>query len=87
MSMIARVTDAVREPRSRRLAYAVLALLLAALCVIPRPYVARAKLVPQDSNSVGLGSMMNALGGQLQGFAAPPSSRSTCISPSRAARR
>ena len=70
MSMIARVTDAVREPRSRRLAYAVLALLLAILCIVPRPYVARAKLVPQDSNSVGLGSMMNALGGQLQGFAA-----------------
>ena len=70
MTIVARVTDAVREPRSRRLAYGLLVLLLAALCVFPRPYVARAKMVPQDSNSVGLGSMMNALGGQLQGFAA-----------------
>ena len=70
MSLIARATDLIREPRSRRLGYGVLALLLALLCVLPRPYVARAKMVPQDSNSVGLGSMMNALGGQLQGFAA-----------------
>ncbi|NIJ20024.1 uncharacterized protein involved in exopolysaccharide biosynthesis [Sphingomonas naasensis] len=54
----------------RRIGYAVLALVLALLCVFPQPYVARAKLVPQDNNSIGLGSMMNALGGQLQGFAA-----------------
>lgn len=58
------------EPRRRRIGYAVLALLLAVLCLFPQPYVARAKLVPQDNNSIGLGSMMNALGGQLQGFAA-----------------
>ncbi|ATY30879.1 capsule biosynthesis protein [Sphingomonas psychrotolerans] len=60
----------VREPRQRRIGYAVLALVLALLCFFPQPYVARAKLVPQDNNSIGLGSMMNALGGQLQGFAA-----------------
>lgn len=60
----------VAEPRRRRLAYAVIALALAILCVVPRPYVARAKMVPQDSNSIGLGSMMNAVGGQLQSFAA-----------------
>jgi len=70
MSLLARTTALVRDARSRRIGYAALALILAALCVFPRPYVARAKLVPQDSNSVGLGSMMNALGGQLQGFAA-----------------
>ncbi|CUS45273.1 MAG: capsule biosynthesis protein [Pseudomonadota bacterium] len=70
MSVIARAVGVVRNQRSRRMAYAVLTLLLAILCLIPRPYVARAKMVPQDSNSVGLGSMMNALGGQLQGFAA-----------------
>ena len=58
------------DPRRRRRAYGVLALLLALFCVVPRPYVARAKIVPQDNNSLGLGSMMNALGGQLQGFAA-----------------
>ncbi|WCM29048.1 capsule biosynthesis protein [Sphingomonas sp. QA11] len=65
-----RAVGVVRNQRSRRMAYAVLALLLAALCLFPHPYVARAKMLPQDSNSVGLGSMMNALGGQLQGFAA-----------------
>jgi len=60
----------IADPRRRRIGYAVLAILLALLCVFPQPYVARAKMVPQDNNSIGLGSMMNALGGQLQGFAA-----------------
>ena len=58
------------DPRRRRIGYAVLALLLAIFCAFPRPYVARAKMVPQDSNSVGLNSTMSALGGQFQGFAA-----------------
>ena len=31
--------------------------------------MARAKVLPQDSNSIGLGSTLTALGGQLQGFA------------------
>lgn len=60
----------VADPRMRRRAYALAALVLALLTVFPQPYVARAKVLPQDNNSVGLGSMMNALGGQLQGFAA-----------------
>lgn len=60
----------IQEPRKRRLIYAGTALILAALCVVPRPYVARAKLVPQDASSIGIGSMMSAVGGQLQGFAA-----------------
>jgi hypothetical protein len=60
----------IADARWRRLSYAVVALLLALLCFFPQPYVARAKMVPQDNNSIGLGSMMNALGGQLQGFAA-----------------
>lgn len=59
-----------RDDRRRRIGYAVLAIVLAILCVAPRPYMARAKIVPQDSNSIGLSSMMNALGGQIQGFAA-----------------
>lgn len=59
----------VADPRWRRRAYAIAALVLAVLTVFPQPYVARAKILPQDSNSIGLGSMMNALGGQLQGFA------------------
>lgn len=56
--------------RTRRRIYAAVVLVLLVLCVFPRPYVARAKIVPQDSNTVGLGSTMNALGGQFQGFAA-----------------
>lgn len=59
----------VADPRKRRRFYAVIVLILAILTVFPQPYVARAKLLPQDNNSIGLGSMMNALGGQLQGFA------------------
>jgi len=65
-----RVTAWIADPRLRRRAYALAALVLALLTVFPQPYVARAKILPQDSNSIGLGSMMNALGGQLQGFAA-----------------
>lgn len=65
-----RTTGLVADPRMRRRAYALAALLLALLTAFPQPYVARAKVLPQDSNSVGLGSTLNALGGQLQGFAA-----------------
>lgn len=65
-----RATVFAADPRMRRRAYALAGLVLALLTVFPQPYVARAKVLPQDSNSVGLGSMMNALGGQLQGFAA-----------------
>ena len=57
------------DPRLRRRAYALAILVLALLTVFPQPDVARAKLLPQDNNSIGLGSMMNALGGQLQGIA------------------
>lgn len=67
---VKRVAAIWNQPGQRRLAYALIALALVALCAFPRPYVARAKMVPQDSNSVGLGSTMNALGGQFQGFAA-----------------
>jgi len=61
--------ETVTDPRRRRRAYAVIALLLAVLIFFPRPYVARAKLMPQDSNSFGLGSMLSSFGGQLQSFA------------------
>ena len=63
-----RIVEMIGDPRQRRIGYAVLALILAVLCVFPQPYVSRAKVVPQDSSTLGLGSMMNGLG-QLQGFA------------------
>lgn len=59
----------VRDARYRRLGYIVLAIVLAILCVVPRPWVARAKLLPQDSSSAGLGQIVSSLGGQLQSFA------------------
>ena len=67
---MARVIAWVRGPRWRLRMYAALAVVLAVLCLVPQPYEARAKLVPQEPGSLGLGSTMNALGGQLGGFAA-----------------
>ena len=63
-------TAFVADPRRRRWGYAAAALVLVVLSVFPPPYVARAKVVPQDSSTLGLGSTMSALGGQLQSFAA-----------------
>ena len=67
---MARVIEWVRDPRWRLRVYGALAIVLAVLCLVPQPYEARAKLVPQEPGSLGLGSTMNALGGQLGGFAA-----------------
>ncbi len=57
------------DTRRRRMAYAAAGLVLAILCVFPRPYVARAKLLPQDASSAGLGQVLNSLGGQISTFA------------------
>lgn len=64
-----RLAGFVGDPRRRRRAYAVLALLLAVLCLFPRPYVARAKILPQDPSEMSAGSMFSALGGQLGALA------------------
>ncbi len=69
MTLVETTGSWIGNPRRRRIAYAVLALALLVLCVVPRPYVARAKVVPQDSGSIGLGSMTSAVGGQAQGLA------------------
>lgn len=69
MNAPAKLRARLADSRFRRRGYAVLALVLLLLSVFPQPHVARAKVVPQDSASLGLSSMMNALGGQLQGFA------------------
>lgn len=74
MSAWHRIRDAAvetaRDTKRRRRAYAALCLVLAILCVFPQPYVARTKIVPQDTASLGLSTMTGAYGGQLQGFAA-----------------
>ena len=59
----------VSDPGRRRLGYLLAALVLAILCFVPRPYTARAKLLPQDSSSAGLGQIINSLGGTLSNFA------------------
>lgn len=69
MSVAGGVVRWVEMPRNRRLTYLLLAIVLAVLCVVPRPWVARAKLLPQDLNSAGLGQVLNQLGGQLGTFA------------------
>lgn len=74
MSVLRKVRPAairlVVDPHWRRRGYAVLALLLAILTIFPQPFVARAKILPQDNSSMGLGSMLTAVGGQAQGLAA-----------------
>ena len=65
---IARIRQFVRHRRMRRVAYGISALILAVLCLWPEPYVARAKLLPQDSSSAGLGQILNSLGGQFSNF-------------------
>lgn len=65
---IARV---VADRRLRRRIYAVLVAILLLLALFPRPYVARAKILPQENGSAaGLGSMIDVLGGRLNDFSA-----------------
>lgn len=53
----------------RRRAYAAVIVMLAILCVLPRPYVARAKILPGDTSATGLVGVFGALGGQAQNLA------------------
>lgn len=60
----------LREPRIRWLIYGIATVALAVLCVLPRPYTARAKIVPGDSGANSLISVVGALGGgQAQNLA------------------
>lgn len=67
--IFSRIGEAAARPRVRRITYLGLAIALAVLCIVPRPWVARAKLLPQDSSSAGLGQIVSSLGGQLSNFA------------------
>jgi capsular polysaccharide biosynthesis protein len=60
----------LREARIRRLAYGGFALIFALFCLFPRPYVARAKVLPQGEGG-SLSSLLSSMGGGgLQNFAA-----------------
>jgi hypothetical protein len=66
---IVRTTFAwVRNNRNRRITYAVLAVVAAVLIFFPRPYVARAKIVPQDTSASAASTtaLLGALGGGPQ---------------------
>lgn len=56
------------DPRKRRRAYALLAVLLAILCLFPQPHVGRAKIVPQETSSALAG--LGGGGGRMQDIAA-----------------
>ncbi len=64
-----RLSPMSRDTRLRRRAYAVAVIILAILCVLPRPYVARAKILPGDASASGLVGVFGALGGQAQNLA------------------
>jgi uncharacterized protein involved in exopolysaccharide biosynthesis len=60
----------LHQRRVRLLGYVLAALVLAVLCLFPRPYMARAKIVPGDSGANSLVSVIGALGGgQAQNLA------------------
>ena len=61
-----RVTE---RSRLRWALYLISGLIIGVLIFFPRPYPARAKLLPQDTSSAGLGQILNSLGGQLSSFA------------------
>ncbi|WP_380871830.1 hypothetical protein ACFB49_27840 [Sphingomonas sp. DBB INV C78] len=73
MTSLASLAHAVRrgvaDARQRRRGYAIAALVLLVLTIWPQPFLARAKIMPQDNSSGGVSSMLNALGSQMSGFA------------------
>jgi hypothetical protein len=66
----------LRGRRLRLVVYLVLGAVLAVLCLFPRPFMARAKVVPGDNNAASLFSMSNG-GSQLQNLASMFGDRST----------
>ncbi|MEA3080012.1 MAG: hypothetical protein QOF05_1420 [Sphingomonadales bacterium] len=66
MRSVDTVTAFVRNDRSRRLAYLVVGIVSAILIFFPQPFVARAKIVPQDTaaSAASTTALIGALGGQ-----------------------
>jgi uncharacterized protein involved in exopolysaccharide biosynthesis len=65
----------VQNRRIRRIVYAVLTIAAIIFCVFPQPYLARAKILPQDNSSTGLNAVLNSIAGQDGVFAAFLSNR------------
>lgn len=72
------VARVATDRRLRWTFYAILLALLLVLSLFPRPYVARAKILPQENGSAaGLGSMIDVLGGRLNDISALLGQRSS----------
>jgi uncharacterized protein involved in exopolysaccharide biosynthesis len=64
------VVRAATTASTRRKIYAGAALVLAILCVFPKPYMSRAQIMPQDTNSAtGTSGLMTLVSGQSQNIA------------------
>lgn len=68
MSRIREQVIWIRNPTYRRVAYLIAAIVAAVLIFFPRPYVARAKIVPQDTSASAASTtaLLGALGGGPQ---------------------
>ena len=68
MKAVQIIADRARDARFRRLAYLILALIAAVFIFFPRPYLARAKIVPQDTSATAASTtaLLGALGSNTQ---------------------
>lgn len=68
MRIVQIAIDRARDARSRRLAYLIIAIIAAILIFFPRPYLARAKIVPQDTSASAASTtaLLGALGSSSQ---------------------
>lgn len=68
MTMVRKLVVWVQNPTYRRIAYLVAALVAAVLIFFPRPYLARARIVPQDTSASAASTtaLLGALGGGPQ---------------------
>ncbi len=62
--------SALRQPRPRRIAFLIAAIICAILSIWPRTYAARVKLLSQGGDAGGLSTTLGLIGGGLQNFAA-----------------
>jgi hypothetical protein len=68
MTFVDNAAAFVRNDRSRRIVYLLLAVVSAILIFLPKPYVARTKIVPQDTSASAASTtaLLGALGGNAQ---------------------